>query len=63
MRDHTVACGGHDKEILSCNIAEAWTNLKIEYDAFDYKRTPLPQTQAYFSWLKPHLAAGHVVAW
>ena len=63
VRDHTVNCGGHDEEILSCNIAEAWTRLKIDFDAFDYKDTPLPQTHAYFRWLKAHLAAGHVVAW
>jgi len=63
VRDHTVACGGHDEEILSCNIAEAWTNLKIDFDGFDYKNTALPQTKAYFQWLKSHLAAGRVVAW
>merc|ERR550537_1288598 len=28
FRDHTSDCGGHDNEILSCNIDEAWTNLK-----------------------------------
>ena len=31
VRDHTENCGGHDTEILSCNIAEAWTNLKIDF--------------------------------
>ena len=45
-----------DEEILSCNIAEAWTNLKIDFEGFDYKATPLPQTKAYFQWLKQHLA-------
>jgi len=63
VRDHTSNCGGHDNEILSCNIDEAWTNLKIDYEGFDYKNTPLPQTDAYFSWLKKQLAAGHPVAW
>lgn len=63
VRDHTENCGGHDSEILSCNIAEAWTNLKIDFDGFDYKNTPVPQTNAYFQWLKSHLAVGHVVAW
>jgi len=63
VRDHTEGCGGHDEEILSCNIAEAWTRLKIDFDAFDYKGTPVPQTASYFKWLKGHLAAGHVVAW
>ncbi len=36
VRDHTRNCGGHDSEILSCNIDEAWTNLKIDYEAFAY---------------------------
>ena len=63
VRDHTENCGGHDEEILSCNIDEALTNLKIDYDGFDFTSTPLPQTSAYFSWLKAHLAAGRVVAW
>ena len=51
------ACGGHDEEILSCNIDEAWTNLKIDYNRFDFETEPLPQTQAYFKWLKAQLAA------
>ena len=63
VRDHTSPCGGHDNEILSCNIAEAWTNLKLSFDAFDFETTPIPQTDAYFKWLKKQLAAGHVVAW
>merc|ERR1719433_2409099 len=63
VRAHTSPCGGHDNEILSCNIEEALKNLKIDYDGFDYKNTPLPQTKAYFKWLKAHLAAGNVVAW
>ena len=29
VRDHTSPCGGHDNEILSCNIDEAWQNLKV----------------------------------
>ena len=63
VRDHTEDCGGHDEEILSCNIAEAWTNLKLDFEAFDYKGTALPQTDAYFKWLKQQLVAGHVLAW
>ena len=63
VRDHTEGCGGHDEEILSCNIEEAWTNLKIDYEAFDYKRTEVPQTAAYFMWLKQQLVAGNIVAW
>jgi hypothetical protein len=63
VRDHTVNCGGHDEEILSCNIDEALTNLKISYEGFDYKDTPLPQTTEYAMWLKKQLVAGHTVAW
>jgi hypothetical protein len=63
VRDHTRNCGGHDSEILSCNIDEAWTNLKIDYEAFAYDKLPVPQTDAFGVWLKQQLAAGHVVAW
>ena len=28
-----LAVRGHDEEILSCNIAEAWTNLKLDFEA------------------------------
>jgi hypothetical protein len=63
VRDHTHNCGGHDSEILSCNIDEAWKNLKIEYDAFDFNKEPVPQTAAYAKWLKAQLVQGHVVAW
>lgn len=63
VRDHTSNCGGHDSEILSCNIDEALVNLKIAYEGFDYESTPIPQTAAYFKWLKAHLAAGNAVAW
>ena len=63
VRDHTSPCGGHDDEILSCNIDEALKNLKIDYEGFDYKNTPLPQTNKYFQWLKAQLVAGHAVAW
>ena len=55
VRNATSPCGGHDEEILSCNIEEALTNLKIDFDGFDYKNTPVPQTKAYFKWLKAHL--------
>ena len=49
VRDHTVSCGhgAHDEEILSCNIEEAWTNLKIEFNSFDYMNQTKPQTAAY----------------
>jgi hypothetical protein len=63
VRDHTSPCGGHDNEILSCNIEEALKNLKIEFEGFDYKNTPIPQTNAYSKWLKKQLVSGHAVAW
>ena len=63
VRDHTSPCGGNDNEILSCNIVEAWTNLKLSFNAFDFENTPLPQEDAYLSWLKEQLVAGHALAW
>jgi len=63
VRDHTSPCGGHDDEILSCNIEEAWTNLKIDYEAFATDKIPTPQTAAYSKWLKKQLTAGHTIAW
>ena len=63
VRDHTSPCGGHDNEILSCNIEEALTNLKLKFEGFDYKNTPIPQEKAYAKWLKQQLVAGHAVAW
>jgi hypothetical protein len=35
----------------------------MDYEGFDYKSTPLPQTAAYAKWLKKQLSAGHAVAW
>lgn len=67
VRDHTSRCnpggGEHDHEILSCNIEEAWNNLKIDYERFDYNGTALPQVDAYAKWLKKQLVSGYVVAW
>ena len=42
---------------------QAWKNLKLDFEAFDYASTPLPQAKAYMQWLKQQLAAGRVVAW
>ena len=42
VRDHTTACGGNDNEILSCNIEEAWTNLKVSYEAFNAPASDKP---------------------
>jgi len=62
VRDHTSPGGGHDNEILSTNIAEALTNLKIDFEGFDYNQTR-PQQNAYAKWLKKHLVAGSAVTW
>ena len=45
VRDHTSpgAPGSHDEEILDTNIARAWKNLKLKYEAFDYRDQPTPQ--------------------
>lgn len=63
VRDHTVPGGGHDNEILSTNIDEAYKNLKIDAEGFDYNNHPVPQQSAYFKWLKKQLVAGHPVTW
>ena len=67
VRDHTTPCtphgGEHDSEILSCNIEKAWTNLKVDYEGFDYLTTPIPQVKAYAAWLKKQLVQGYAVAW
>jgi len=63
VRDHTSDGGGHDAEILSTNIDEAYKNLKISVDSFDFEKEPLPQQDAYAKWLKKQLAAGHAVTW
>lgn len=63
VRNHTSPGGGHDNEILSTNIEEAFKNLKIKYEGFDYVNEPLPQQPAYAKWLKKQLVSGHAVAW
>lgn len=63
VRDHTSPGGGNDNEILSTNIDEAFKNLKIEAEGFDYGHQPTPQNEAYYKWLKKQLVAGHPVTW
>lgn len=63
VRDHTVAGGGNDEEILETNIDLALTNLKLKADHFQYKSMPTPQANAYRQWLKEKLSAGHPVVW
>ena len=55
------APGSHDEEIIDTNIEGAWTKLKLKYEAFDYKTTPTPQTDAIRKFLKKELSAGNVV--
>jgi hypothetical protein len=63
VRDHTRAGGGHDNEILATNIELALRNLKLKYDAFDYKHLPTPQADAYRTFIKKHLVQGNGIAW
>jgi hypothetical protein len=62
VRDHTVPGGGHDNEILSTNIVTAFKNLHIDVEGFDYNQ-PVPQQQAYATWLKKQLTSGYAVTW
>lgn len=63
VRNHTVAGGGHDEEILETNIDLALKNLKLKAEGFDYKNLPSPQADAYRKWIKKQLAAGNAIAW
>lgn len=63
VRDHTVPGGGNDNEILETNIDLAFANLKILADGFDYKNQPVPQFDAYMTFIKQNLAAGHPIVW
>jgi len=63
VRNHTVAGGGHDEEILSTNIDLALKNLKIKAEGFDYENTTTPQVDAYRKWIKKQLVAGHTMVW
>ena len=63
VRDHTSPGGGHDNEILSTNIEEAFKNLKISFEGFDYVNTPRPQQSAYAKWIKKHLVDGNAITW
>jgi len=67
VRDHTSPSPGcpssHDNEILTPNIEEALSRLKLKVEGFDYKNLPTPQTDAFFSFVKKQLVAGHPVVW
>jgi len=61
VRDHTKPGGGHDNEILDTNIEQAWMNLKLKFEGFDFHHEPVPQIDSVRTFLKKQLAAGHVV--
>uniref|UniRef100_A0A7S1A8D9 Peptidase C1A papain C-terminal domain-containing protein n=1 Tax=Noctiluca scintillans TaxID=2966 RepID=A0A7S1A8D9_NOCSC len=63
VRNHTVAGGGHDEEILATNIDLALKNLKIKAEGFDYQNTTVPQVDSYRKWIKRQLVNGHALAW
>merc|ERR1712166_1178448 len=50
-------------EILSPNIDEALTNLKLKAEHFDYRHETTPQQNAYFKWLKGQLVQNRTVVW
>ena len=59
FRDHTTGKTQH--EIATLNIDLAWENLKLKYEAFDFRNEPVPQLNAIRTFVKKQLAAGHVV--
>ena len=59
VRDHTTGKTQH--EIATLNIDLAWENLKLKYEAFDFRNEPVPQLDAIRTFAKKQLAAGHVV--
>lgn len=63
VRNHTVAGGGNDNEILSTNIEEAFRQLHIDAEGFDYMNNTAPMQDVYFKWLKRQLVAGNPVTW
>lgn len=63
VRNHTVAGGGNDNEILSTNIEEAFRQLKLDTEGFDYVNNTAPMQDVYFRWLKKQLVSGNPVTW
>jgi hypothetical protein len=67
VRDHTSPAPGcpasHNSEILTPNIEEAFSRLKLKVEGFDYKNLPHPHQDAFFSFLKKQLVAGNPVTW
>lgn len=63
VRNATYPGGGNDNEILSTNIEEAYKNLKLKFEGFDYNNHTAPMQDSYFRWLKKQLAQGRPVVW
>jgi hypothetical protein len=63
VRDHASPGGGHDNEILATNVDQTLTNLKLTWEQFQYKQLPIPQANAYRTWLKKMLVEGNSVFW
>jgi len=61
VRDHTQPGGGNDNEILDTNIDLAWKNLKLRYEAFDFKNEATPHLDKIRTFMKKQLTAGNVV--
>lgn len=61
VRDHTSPGGGNDNEILDTNIDQAWQNLKLKYESFDFRHEATPQIDKIRTFMKGQLAAGNVV--
>jgi len=60
--------GGHGNptdgyEVLHTNISPCLDTLKLRYNAWPWKQTTQPQSNAYLTWLKGELSLGHPVVW
>jgi len=63
VRAATVPGGGHGNEILHTNIDQAIQTLKLDYEPWDWKGQPKPQSPAFIKWMKSQLCAGHPIVW
>ena len=52
-----------DLQVGTLNINQTATNLKLDFDEWDYMGAPKPQSTAYKAWMKKHLVQGHPVIW
>lgn len=61
VRDHTQPGGGNDNEILDTNIEMALTNLKLKFEAFDFRHEATPHVDKIRKFMKKEMAAGNVM--